>query len=629
MAFPGYNGQVLLADLSTKTYEIVPLPEQWAKDFLGGNALGARFLLEFMPPNTPVFAPESVVGFVGGVANNTKALMGPRYSVVSKSPVYGGISEANSGGSFAGFMRKSGFDAIFVKGISEKPVYLFVNDCNVEFRDASNLWGRTISEADAMIREELAAEGHRRVGVTLIGPAGERKSHMAAVICDRGCAAARGGSGAVIGSKNLKAVACTGTHEIQVVDPDALLEINKMNAEYKKSAPPCQFFPVIGTSGGYLHSVEIGDCSVHNWEKSGADVDLNEHAGMHGTAMDPLYKTKKLTTCTNCYIGCNAMYHIVDEELGLDFETYRPEYETLATFGSNIGNSNPKIVVYGNYIGNEWGLDTLSVGGTISWLMECYEKGIVSREEIDGIDLTWGNCKAIVEILKKIANNEGIGAILQNGSKYAAETMGKGFECLVTASGMELAQHGSRCNPAMGRTFQYDPAPGRHTRGGRGVPFKMAPPEVKHNYEDTGAADADMLWEWEHNNATGFCSLSDFLLKPGPHGMTHFNYIKAITGWEYTPEDVIKYGKRAYTVRHAFNLREGLRRKDFTLSDRACGRPPQDHGPLEGVTIDNEKLADNFFSYMGFDVETAVPSKETLENLGGLEKVIEFLYPEG
>ncbi len=620
----GYAGKVLIANLSNQTYEVRDLDPEWARLYMGGSALGARFLYDLMPAHTDAFSEDSVVGFVGGPTNATRALMGGRFTVCSKSPITGGLNDCNGGGNFGPFMRKAGFDAIFVKGISEKPVYLYVDDGKVSFCDASNVWGKTCSEATDLIMSEIGQTAN--VGMAIIGPAGENLSRMAAIMSDKFRAAARGGSGAVIGSKKLKGVVCHGTGNIEVADNNLIMELNKKAAEHKKVFPPCQFFPVVGTSNGYGDSVVTADCSIKNWAGDPSMLTEDEINRLNGSSTDPLYKVGRYA-CHNCYIGCGAKYHVVDEELGLDFEGYRPEYETIGVFGANLLNTNAACMLACNWYCNEYGIDTLSMGGTLGWAMECYEKGILTKDDLDGIELKWGDPKAILAMMEKVCKNEGIGAVLLKGSKAAADELGKGHECLVLASGHELAMHGSRLNPAMARTFQYDPTPGRHTRAGRGVPFKHAPDEARYNFDgdEFGAKEAASLWEWESCNASGFCAFSQFLLPPGPP--THMAYIKGITGVEYDMPSFITFGQRCYTVRLAFNLREGMRRKDYKLSGRATGHPPLKAGPLTDVVVDNEKIADRFFEAMGFDKETGVPSIETLKRLE-MDYLIPDLYPE-
>jgi len=614
----GYAGKVLIADLTDQTYEIRDLDPEWARLFMGGAALGARYLYEQMPPKTPVFAPESVVGFVSGPTNNTKTFMGGRYSVVCKSPVTGGWNDASAGGNFGPFMRKAGFDAVFVKGISKKPVYLLLDDGRVEFRDASHLWGRTVSETDAAIKEEL---GDSRVSTALIGPGGEHLSNMAAVITDCHRAAARGGPGAVIGSKKLKGVVARGGRTIPVHDEEKIVAINKEWNDHAngRGAVPVGKFRVTGTSSDYDSSVYLSDAGIKNWFGTPDEMTEEQIKNLTGAVMDPKYKVGK-NGCNACPVQCGALYRVKNDNY--DIYCSRPEYESLGAFGSMLLNGDSDTAVICNWYCNEYGYDVLSFGGTLAWCMECYERGVLTKDELDGIDMTWGNSEAILAMTKKICFYEGVGIPLNRGSRGAADWFGKGHESLVTASGIEIPMHGSRYNPGLARTFQYDPTPGRHVKGGLGVPYGHQPPEVKYNYSDTGERDKAGLEEWEFNNVSGFCSFAGFLLGPG----VKYRYTDAITGCGFTPEQWTKLGLRAFTIRSAFNLREGFRRRDYTISDRIVGKPPMEKGPLQGVTVDNELMADNFFAALGWDVETGVPSREFLEEIGGLDCVIKDLY---
>ncbi|NLO98111.1 MAG: aldehyde ferredoxin oxidoreductase family protein [Peptococcaceae bacterium] len=618
----GYIGKVLIVNLSDYTHEVRDLDPEWARYFIGGATLGARYLYELMPPKTHVFAPESVIGFVSGPLNNTKALLSARSTVVCKSPATGCWNDSSCGGTFGPNLRKSGYDAIFIKGKADKPIYLFVDNGKVEFRDASHLWGKTTMETTEAIKAEVGKDA----GIAVIGPGGEHLSYMAAIINEHR-AFGRGGSGAVMGSKNLKAVACRGNAKVLVKDEDALVACNKeciaYGSEGGRGEAIVAQFKTTGTSAEYDSCVMMADAPIKNFAGI-PEIDITEEQAraLTGMEMDPKFKIGK-DGCNNCYIKCGAKYKLNRGKYKTDHAT-RPEYESLGAFGSMLLNGDAETAIILNYLCNQYGYDTISFGGTISWLMECYEKGIVTREELDGIDLKWGDPEAIVAIAEKICNYEGIGIPLNLASRGAARALGKGSECLVTASGMEIPMHGARFNPGLARIFQYDPSPGRHIKGGRGVPYGHKPPEVKYNYENTGKEDAEGLLEWELTDSCGICGFGNFLLPP----WIAKKMVNAITGFNFTDDDWVLFSYRSFTLRHSFNLREGLRRKDFTIDGRAVGKPPLEAGPLKGITVDNEKLADNFYSYLGWDLETAIPPKEFYEKMGGLDFIIKDLYPE-
>lgn len=618
----GYAGKLLFVDLTTKTSEVRDLSPDLARDFIGGPALGAKILYNEMPANTPPFAPESVLGFVSGPANGMGAFLGGRYTVVCKSPVTGGWNDANSGGTFGPLMKKSGYDAVFVRGISSKPVYIFIDNGNVEFRDATKLWGKTTVAAEDAIKSEL---GDSTLGIALIAPAGEQLSNMAAVMNDSHRCAARGGPGAVMGSKKLKALVVRGNMVIEPADRAAMASISKEVVEWGKN-PEIPIFDVFrnwGTTAFYESSVVGGDASVKNWAGSAVDMSTLDVTALSGAEMDKSYRKKKYT-CHTCPVGCSAIYDVEDGKWPVK-ESSRPEYETLGVFGSALLNNDPTSVNKCNCLCNEYGFDTVSLGATVAWAMECYNSGILSKDELDGIDLTWGNADAIVALTERICSNEGIGQILAGGSLAAARHFNKGFEALCVASGIELPMHDPRFNPGLGRKYQYDPTPGRHVKGGYPIPFGNEPPEIKYDMTKSADIDFDGVVDVELTNAGGFCKFGEEMFLPGD---SRARYLSAISGFDYNPEEARKFGVRSYTIRHAFNMREGLRRKDFDISSRNIGIPPQTEGPNEGRTIDVEFMADNLFRKLGYAIEDAVPTKEMLTEIGGLEEVLHDFHPQ-
>jgi len=614
----GYAGKLLFVDLTTKTTEVRDLPTEWARDFMGGPSLGAKILYNEMPPKTDPFSPESLLGFVSGPANGMGAQLGGRYTVVCKSPVTGGWNDANSGGTFGPRMRKAGYDAVFVKGISDTPVYVFVDSGKVEIRDASHLWGKTTIDTENAIKEEL---GDNNIGIALIAPAGERLSNIAGIMNDSHRSAARGGPGAVMGSKKLKALVVRGNIPIEPADPETMDAMNKEIFAWRKAldVPFFKAFAEYGTTATYEGSVFGGDTSVKNWAGSAVDMTEAQVTPLTGPEMDKHYR-KKRYTCHTCPVGCGAIYEV--ESIG---ETSRPEYETLGIFGASLFNSDPISVNKCNTLCNEYGFDTVSAGGTIAWLMECYNNGLFTIEELNGIDLKWGNSAAIVEIMELMCRGEGIGKILNGGSLAAAKHFNRGFESLIVASGIELPMHDPRFNPGMGRKYQYDPTPGRHVKGGYPVPFGNEPPEVKYDMSKSAEIDYDGVVDVELTNSGGFCKFGEEMFLPFD---ARARYLTAITGFNYIGEEGRKFGARSYTIRHAFNMREGFRRKDFDVSPRSIGVPPQTEGPNTGRTIDTEFMADNLFKKLGYNVDDSVPTKETLIQMGGMEDVIKDLYPE-
>ena len=621
----GYVGKYVMIDLSARSYEMRDFDDDVLKNFVGGPSLGARILYDEMPAGTPWDAPESVIGFISAPTNGNGPFLGARYTVVSKSPATGMWNDANSGGHFGSILRKSGCDAVFVRGIAEKPTYIFIDNGNITFHDAAHLWGKTIEDTENTIKEEL---GDTKIGIALIGPAGERKSNMAAIMNDTHRAAGRGGSGAVMGSKNLKAIVCRGNAKLEVYNKEEVVALNKEITDWCKNGPVAEtmvpMFSNFGTGVLYDGSVHSGDASVKNWGGTPSMLTEEEISACSSPEMDKRYKVKKYA-CNTCSFGCGAIYAIKDGKYPIK-ETGRPEYETDGMFASGLGAGDPEVVNWCNYLCNEYGYDTISFGATIAWAMECYVNGLFTIEDTGGIDLKWGNTEAIVQMAEAMCKGSTeMARILNLGALAAAKHYNRGLEYVMHAGGIETPQHDPRLAPGLARTYKYDPTPGRHVKGGQG--FTSAahlPPEVKYNFDSPENADRDVagVIDAEITNMTGFCQFSDIAMPPGIKP----KFLTALTGIDLDGDKARKLGLRSYTMRHAFNLREGIKREDTSIADRLVGKPPMTDGPHTGITIETEKLADHFFRAMGWDLKTMVPSKAALEDLGGMDIVIADLY---
>ena len=626
MKISGYVGKYAMVDLTTRKYDIHDFDEEDLRYFMGGATLGAKILFDRMPAKTPWDAPESIIGFVCGVANGTGALISPRYTVVSKSPVTNMWNDANSGGHFGPQLRRSGYDAVFVKGISEKPVYILIDNGKIIFHDASKLWGMTVQQTEDAIREELS---DNKVGIATIGPAGERLSYMSAIMNDTHRAAARGGPGAVMGKKNFKAIVCRGNTRFDVHDKEGLLAINNAIMDWSKTGPLADtIYPLFanhGTGGLYEGSVYQSDASIKNW--GGIPSELTDDAikSITTTETDKRWKVKKYT-CNACSVGCGAIYEIKDGSYPIK-ETGRPEYESGAAFGSNLLCGSPELVNWCNYLCNDYGFDTISFGGAIAWAMECFSKGLFTIGETGGVDLSWGNTEGVAQLAEAMCKGTSeFALVLNNGSLAAAKHYGRGLEYVMHMGGIEAPHHDPRLNPGVTRTFQYDPTPGRHVKGGQGFgpPTSLLPIEVKYDFDDPeqGVRDVAGVIDAEVKGIGGFCEVTGFAFPPG----TKQRILTAVTGLEFDGEEYDKLGKRSYTIRHMFNIREGMKREDNTIAGRLIGKPAMTEGPHTGRVVENEKLADMFFKEMGWDPKTMIPPKAVLEELGGMDAVIADLY---
>jgi aldehyde:ferredoxin oxidoreductase len=610
----GYAGKLLFVDLSTGLIQEEPLSDEMAMQFLGGYGIGARVLYDRMKPGVDPLGPENILGFITGPCTATGADFSGRYTVVCKSPVSGTWNDANSGGFFGPELKRAGYDGVFVSGVASDPVYIWIKDGHAELRDASHLWGLDAYETEEVLRKET---GEPKMEAALIGPAGENQALLACVMNDRHRAAGRGGAGAVMGSKNLKAIAVRGNREIPIADLDGLKAVNKQIVAGMKTAPFAAPFKEGGTGIGSPGSALSGDSPVKNWGGAGI-ADIGEQAAqLYSTISMNRYRTKAYA-CANCPLGCGAHYAVPDEPWPLD-ATDRPEYETIAAFGSMTLNTDQHSIIKCNDICNRAGLDTISTGTTIAWAIECYENGIFTKEDTRGIELRWGNGPAIVEMTQAIADHQGFGAVLAQGSAGAAEKLGKGSEYLQTVRGVELPMHDPRLGPGLARTYQFDPTPARHVKGGIGLMQLNMGPE-KYNPEGSGPGDVQATVFMELTNSAGLCMFFAY----ASDASYVVPLIEAACGMDAQTQ--MAAGMRILTMRHVFNLREGLTPADFVLPPRSIGNPPLEVGPLADVTVPAEALADNYFSALGWDRLTGKPSRQALEQMGGMADVIKDLY---
>jgi aldehyde:ferredoxin oxidoreductase len=610
----GYAGKLLFVDLTTEVIREELLSDEMARNFIGGYGIGARVLYNMMKPGADPLGPDNVLGIVTGPVTGTEGYFSGRHTVVCKSPVSGTWNDASSGGFFGPELKRAGYDGVFVSGAADKPVYIWIKDGKVELRDASTLWGLDAKETQTALE---AATGEPELRAAVIGPSGEKLSLLSCVMNDGHRAAGRGGPGAVMGAKKLKAIAVRGTDKIKAADPARVKKLDATIREGMKTAPFAASFREGGTGAGTAVSALSGDSPVKNWGGVGI-VELSpEAAEKVSSAATAKYRTKRYA-CARCPLGCGAEYEVDDGPWPVG-ETERPEYETASAFGSLLLNTDAEAIIKCNEICNRYGLDTISAGATIAWAIECYENGVLTRDETDGLELTWGNAAAIVAATQALADSTGFGAVLALGSQGAADKLGKGHEYLQTVRGIELPMHDPRFLPGLARTYQYDPTPARHVKGGFGFSQMGMGPE-KYQTEGSGPGDVQQTAFTEMVNCAGFCL---FIVWAGGAEQV-FPMVEAVTGFD--TQTVNAAAVRILTMRHVFNLREGLRPADFQMPPRSVGKPPQEIGPNAGGTVDNEALGDNFFAALGWDRATGKPSRQALEQLGGMDDVIRDLY---
>jgi aldehyde:ferredoxin oxidoreductase len=612
----GFMGKILWVDLSKNELKDEVLDEELGRQFLGGYGLGARILFSRQKAGVDPLGPDNIFGILTGPITGTDALGGTRYTVVGKSPLTGGWGDANSGGYVGPNLKFAGYDAVFFTGISAKPVYLFINNGKAELRDASHLWGKDSFETEDILKSELGKD----VELACIGPAGEKLALIAAVMNNKGRAAGRSGLGAVMGSKKLKAIAVKGNMKVPVADGKRVSSLRK---KYLAELPgPSAILRDFGTSGMFCFAAEEDDAPTKNWAGV-AVVDFPDYKLLGGELV--IAQQERRWACWHCPIGCGGLMKAGTGEHKYEAGAHKPEYETLAMFGSDCLNSNLDSVIMANDICNRYGLDSISTGACIAFAIECYENGIITKADTDGIEMTWGNHKAIVAMTEKLARREGFGDILADGIKVAAEKIGKGADkYAVHIQGQEVPAHDPKANYQWAISYRLDPTPARHTQGGE---FPQTP-GVMPEYDQksfVGRGEPHKIGSnFGHTlNASGVCV---FVSGNLPNVDAFIEFIQAVTGWDLTLDELLKIGERITTVRQAFNIREGLNAIQFKFPDRLMGRPPKKEGPLAGITLDEDTVNNEYLTAMDWDLKTAKPSRKKLLELG-LDDVAKELWP--
>ena len=613
----GYNGKVLFVDLTSGSIREESLPEQVYRDFIGGQGLGARILYERMKPRADALGPDNILGFVVGPLTGT-GIHGARYQIVGKSPLTHGWGDNNCGGSFAAELKAAGYDGVFFSGISPKPVYLFLKDGEAQLKDASHLWGKDTVETEESLIDEL---GDKRVKVACIGPAGEAKSLLAAVMHE-GCAAARSGLAAVMGSKRLKAFAVSGTKKVPLAAPErfATLRRNYLQSVKRTEHPWTVMFKTWGTCSFLSPNVVSGDAPIKNFTLIGEEG-FSTHAKINGDEITK-YQVKK-HTCLGCPVACKGWIRVKKSPYGV-MEGPKIEYESLAMLGPDCLVDNLEAIIKANDLCNRYGLDTIGTGNTIAFAMECYERGIITKEDTGGIELTWGNADAMIAMVEEMGRRQGFGKVLADGSKLAAERIGKGSEkWAIHIGGQDIPAKDPRATIAQWWGYICDATPGRHTCAlvkvaqESGTPFSPRLDFPKVDVLDVEAnapiyatcSDIDRLWA-----SAGLCIFGLF-----PETLPLIEAISAATGWDFTLAEGLKAGRRIATLRQAFNIRERAKISEWQVPERL--QVPPDTGPYAGRKVDFKAMKEKGYAALGWDT-SGKPLESTLRELG-LKELVE------
>ena len=610
------NGKILNVRLSQGTAEAEEIPEETYRKYLGGYGLGSRLLFDRIPQGADPLGPDNILGFFPGLLTGTP-LFGIRYQAVAKSPKNGGWGDANCGGDFGPFLKHAGWDGVLLYGQAEKPVYLLIQDDQVEIKDASDLWGMLAIDVELALKERHG----KKASVACIGPSGEKLSYMAGICNERGRLAARSGLGAVMGSKRVKAIVCLASRNILAGDSkDVRMMVRSSLDEFSK--PLATFFRKYGTTGITAGSAMSGDSPVKNWGGAGI-TDFQQAGALAGDNFNA--KMDKNYACWHCPLACGAESHeSTNPKYPYPHHTHRAEYEAAAGFGTMTLTADIDFLQYCNHLCNQYGLDVISAGATIAFAMECYENGLITKEDTGGIELKWGNADAVIEFLHLVGKREGIGDLFADGIRPAAEKLGPAAEPFaMEIGGEELPMHDPKLQPEYFTTYKLDPTPGRHTQYEGAARAGWAVPAGERDRAVHTGRGAHHKGASEYMHVVNSAGMCQFIMMAAPNDRIP-EWINLTTGWDTTPEEVIEAGERIANLRMAFSVREGDIVTKRRIPGRMIGQPALEAGPHQGVTLDTEALEKDFLQACDWDAETAKPSRAKLEALG-LQDVAEAI----
>ena len=594
----GYMGKWLEVDLTRKTAEVKDLDMAFAKKFLGGRGFGVKILYDRLKPKTNPLSPANILIFATGPLTGTAFPSSGRYVVCTKSPLTGTVLDTHSGGSWGPFLKMAGFDYIVITGKADVPTYLWVHDGKCEFKDATHIWGKMdVFQAEDTIKNET----DKGAKVAQCGPAGERLALLACVMNDYYRAAGRGGAGAVMGSKNLKAIAVFGKEKVPLHDPDGFRTAAKeINGVMQKADIPKR--------GGGLNTYGTA-VLVNIINEHGIFPTRNWQTGVFKTAEKISGETMaetiliKPVACWGCPISCGRWTEIKSGPYkGVKGEG--PEYETVWSLGATCGIDDLDAVASAHWLCNKYGLDAISAGSTIAFAMECYERGLITKEDTGGIDLKFGNAEALVKVTELMGKVEGIGEMLADGARAAAEKIGKGSEGFaMVVKGLEMPAYDPRGAKGHGLAYATSNRGGCHLRAYMIAPEIVGLPEPLDRF--TGFEDikkVQMLKTLQDLTAAVDSSLVCLFVTFGIGAPEFVKALKPCTGWDWTVESLLEVGDRIWTLERAFNGSEGFGRKDDTLPARLLVAPMPE-GPAKGHVVPIEPMLDVYYRIRGLDSE--------------------------
>ena len=620
----GYNGKILHVNL-TKGNVTIESPEQnFYRTYMGGSAMGTAYLLKHTPANADPLGPENTLCLMLSVVTGAPISGQSRVTATAKSPETGLIGDSQAGGFWPAELKKSGFDGIVIHGRSEKPVYLWVHDGEAALRDASHLTGKFTAEVEDIIFEEL---DDKRIQVLQCGPAAEYGVLYGALINMANRANGRTGMGTVMASKNLRAVAVRGTKQPENAEREALKSLAKWGAENFEDSDVAGL-GMLGTAGVLKPQDDDGTLPTNNW-RSGSFSQADSISG------EVLYNAvlKERDTCFACVVRCKRVVEITDGPYQVDPRYGGPEYETLATMGSYCGVSDLAAISYANQLCNMYGMDTIACGATIAWAMDCFENGLLTTKDTDGLALNFDNAEAMVQLVEKIGKREGFGEILGEGSTRAAEKLGVGEHLLVATKKHEFPAHMPQVKRSLALIFAVNPFGADHQSHEHdpsygGYPDRMAELDLKNPQADDTLNEEKVRFAYYTQllySCLDSLNLCQFVWGNawqlyGPSQMVEM--VRSVTGWNVSLWELMKVGERRLNLMRAFNSREGVGAEEDTLPRKM--QVALEGGASDGVSVSEEEVEQAkslYYQMAGWDKQ-GHPTRSKLAELG-IEWVLE------
>jgi len=613
----GFHGKILHVDLTAGRVEVEEPDETLYRKYMGGSAMGAYYLLKHTPPGADPLGPENTLSLTVGVVTGAPISGQSRVTATAKSPVTGLVGDSQAGGFWPAELKAAGFDGIVIHGRAERPVYLWVHDGDAELRDAAHLWGQFTADVEDAIWDEL---DDKRIQVIQCGPAAEKGVRFGALINGANRANGRTGMGTVMASKNLKAVAVRGRSRPELADPEAVRALAKWGADHFEESD-IYGLGLLGTAEVLLSQDRNGGLPTRNWS-SGT---FEGARAISGQAMaDTILKDRD--TCFGCVVRCKRVVEVTEGPFPVDPRYGGPEYETLSTMGSYCGISDLAAISRANQLCNMYGMDTISCGATVAWAMDCFERGLLSLEDTDGIELRFGNAEALVQMVERIGEREGFGRALGEGSARAAETLGVGQDLVVAVKNHELPAHMPQVKRSLALIYAVNPFGAdhqshEHDPSYRGYPDRMAELDLVDPQPDD-VLNADKVRYALYTQVLYSCmdtvNVCQFVWGPawqlyGPGQLVEA--VRAITGWNVSLRELMKVGERRLNLLRAFNAREGVGAEADTVPPKLL--IPLQGGRSDGVAVTAEEVEQakaRYYQMAGWD-ENGRPTRAKLEEL--------------